>query len=596
MQPGLRQTAVNSQPVAFGGLLGWLHAAQGRRGVVICNGLGYQALCCQPALRALAERIAAAGLPCLRFDYPSEGDSLGQFDEPGRVAAWLDSATDAVDWLAGLGDIEEIALVGFGFGALAALEAAARRRDRVTRMVLLAPPASGRALVRQMRAEAAIVAAEKGQPFETEGGGLSIAGFEFSRETLDQLGRLSLKAEAAPEKLLVLAPHGAPQALESRAETQKFVGYTAMLGVRVLPHVPDADWRQVADWLTRDAPAAAVTPFAPVSPALLVGEGFAETALRFGAGGKLAGVLCAPAQGDACAILLNTGANAHIGWARGAVTVSRRLAGEAGIAALRMDLRGLGESAPLEGGALAALYVHERTRDVDEAVAMMKGLGYRRITLVGQCSGAFAALHATLRNDDVTGVVVVNLVRFALHEDETVEMLLAQSERSTNGYISMLLSGAALRRMLRGEAPLRGFARAARKFGRRGLLALGEAVASLIQSPPKPGTPEAWLHQLSARGVATHFLFSETDVSRDEFARCLHGDWRARRIAGLERTILKGADHSLSASAARSVLFDNVRSATWSHLSKADAPPTPAPAPRPSMVTAPERRKSRSRR
>jgi len=86
--------AVSAEPVAFG-LRGWLHPARGRRGVVIFNTLAYQALCCQPALRALAECIPPAGLPCLRFDYPSEGDSLGQPHEPRRVADWLDGAWSA---------------------------------------------------------------------------------------------------------------------------------------------------------------------------------------------------------------------------------------------------------------------------------------------------------------------------------------------------------------------------------------------------------------------------------------------------------------------------------------------------------------------
>lgn len=557
--------AVSAEPVAFG-LRGWLHPARGRRGVVIFNTLAYQALCCQPALRALAECIAAAGLPCLRFDYPSEGDSLGQPHEPRRVADWLDGATAAVDYLQSQEGIEEIALVGLGFGALAALEAAARRRDRITRMVLLAPPSSGRALVREMRLEAAILSAEYEYPFEMDDGGLSIAGFEYTRETLDHLSRLKPNAEAAPQEVLVLAPNEAAQAPVAHAQTRKFVGYAAMLGARRLPHVPGDDWREVAQWLARDAPVAAKSRLAwSARTAELAGDGFTETALRFGAGEEVTGVICVPTEGagDACAILLNTGANVHIGWARGAVTLSRRLAREAGIATLRMDLRGLGESAALEGGALAALYDVERTRDVVEAIATMKGFGYRRITLVGQCSGAFVALHSALRSDDVTGLVIVNLVRFALHKNETVLTLLAGSGRSTDGYIAMLRSGVALRRLVRGEAPLKGLWRAACKFGRLGLSALREAVASQFRIPPRSGSPEAWLHRLAARGVAMHFLLSETDASRDEFARYFgRSDWRARRIVGLLVTLLKGADHNLTTSAAQAVMFDHVRSAT----------------------------------
>jgi pimeloyl-ACP methyl ester carboxylesterase len=561
-----RQKPEHAKPVAFDGLFGWLHAASGRRGVVICNPLGYTALFCQPAIRALAEAIASAGLPCLRFDYPSEGDSLGAPHDPDRVAAWIDSATRAIDQLDALCGVEEIALVGLEFGALAALEAATRRRERVQRIVLLAPPASGRALVRQMRADAAMVAADTQQQLETEDGGFFVAGFEYSRDTLDQIGRLTLKTEAAPERTLVLSPGEAPRGLGERAETQKFSGYAAMLGARALPHIPQKDWRHVADWLTQDAPAPKSPAPPPSAPATLAENGFVETALRFGADDDLAGVLCAPAQGESesCAILINTGANAHIGWARGGVLLSRRLARE-GIAALRMDLRGLGESAALPGGAAAALYDLERTRDVREAVAFMKKRGYQKITLVGQCSGAHAALHTALRDADVSGLVLVNQLRFIWGANEKIEEAIAQPGRSSDAYLNMWRNGEGLRRLLRGEAPLTGVLRAARKIGKRGMLALGEAVSSLLKPPPKPDTPEAWLHQLAARGVAMHLLFSENDASLDEFARYFgRGDWRARRIAGLERAILKGADHSLSSQAARETVLDHARAAARS--------------------------------
>jgi len=562
-----RQEAEHASPVAFDGLFGWLHAAGGCRGVVICNPLGYTTLLCQPALRALADSIARAGLPCLRFDYPSEGDSLGAPGDPGRVAAWIDSATRAVDHLVTLCGVEEVALVGLEFGALAALEAASRRRESVRGVVLLAPPASGRALVRQLRADAAMAASDTGQKLEAEDGGFFVAGFEYSRVTLDEIGGLTLKVEAAPERTLVLSRSEAPPGLGERAETRKFAGYAAMLGARVLPHIPQEDWRGVADWLAKDASAPRRSAPPLRAPATLAGDGFDETALRFGAGGDLAGVLCAPAKGgsDGCAILINTGANSHVGWARGGVLLSRRLACEAGIGALRMDLRGLGESVTLPGGARETLYEVERTRDILEAVAFMKSRGYRRITLVGQCSGAYAALHAALRCADVAGLVLINQLRFIWGADENIDDAVAQPGRSSDAYLSMWRNGEALRRLLRGEAPLSGLFRAAQKLGKRGALALREAVSSLLKPPPKPDTPEAWLHQLAARGVVMHLLFSEDDASLDEFARYFgRRDWRVRRIAGLERAILKDADHSLSSPEARAVLFEHVRAATMS--------------------------------
>ena len=88
-----------AQPLVFGegnALLGWYHgpaAANARDlGVVICAPHGYGSLCVHWGLRLLAERLAAQGLPTVRFDYHGTGDSLGDDRLPGRVPAWLESS------------------------------------------------------------------------------------------------------------------------------------------------------------------------------------------------------------------------------------------------------------------------------------------------------------------------------------------------------------------------------------------------------------------------------------------------------------------------------------------------------------------------
>jgi hypothetical protein len=69
-------------PVTFAGCFGWLHPAPGRRGVVLCNAWGQEALCAHRSWRLLAMDLAAAGLPTLRFDYPGTGDSLDDPETP----------------------------------------------------------------------------------------------------------------------------------------------------------------------------------------------------------------------------------------------------------------------------------------------------------------------------------------------------------------------------------------------------------------------------------------------------------------------------------------------------------------------------------
>ena len=69
-------------PVVFDGCFGWLHPAAGNRGVVLCAPHGYEELCVHRQWASLAERLAAAGLPTLRFDYRGTGNSVGDDEEP----------------------------------------------------------------------------------------------------------------------------------------------------------------------------------------------------------------------------------------------------------------------------------------------------------------------------------------------------------------------------------------------------------------------------------------------------------------------------------------------------------------------------------
>src|SRR4051812_34449398 len=96
--------APRAMPTWFGPaerpLFGWYHApalATARAcGVVLCNPFGYEMMCSHRAYRHLAERLATAGFPVLRFDYDGTGDSAGDGEDPERVESWLGSIDLAV--------------------------------------------------------------------------------------------------------------------------------------------------------------------------------------------------------------------------------------------------------------------------------------------------------------------------------------------------------------------------------------------------------------------------------------------------------------------------------------------------------------------
>jgi pimeloyl-ACP methyl ester carboxylesterase len=201
-------------PVVFGPadaqLFGLHHApdpevARGT-GVVLCNPLGDEAMCVHRTYRYLAERLAAAGFPTLRFDYHGTGDSSGEDDDPDRVRAWLESIDASVEELRAAAGLHAVALVGVRFGATLAAMAAARRRD-VESVVLWAPCTSGRAYLRELRAFQ-MLKEHKGQ------------GTRFDETTVDGLMAIDLLArrERIAARALVVPRDDVPDGGERLAD------------------------------------------------------------------------------------------------------------------------------------------------------------------------------------------------------------------------------------------------------------------------------------------------------------------------------------------------------------------------------------------
>jgi len=97
-------------PVSFDGCLGWLHSDGGsNRGVVICPGGDYEALSIHQTFRVLADRIAAAGLPTLRFDYPGTGDSLDRNGANPGAAVRVAAIRSAIRFMIDQAGVSEVA-------------------------------------------------------------------------------------------------------------------------------------------------------------------------------------------------------------------------------------------------------------------------------------------------------------------------------------------------------------------------------------------------------------------------------------------------------------------------------------------------------
>ena len=381
-------------PVVFDNCRGWLHEGSSSRGVVICGAHGFEDLCARSSLRLLAEEISGRGVSVLRFDWRGTADSEGDSEAPHRVADWLGNIGEAARTLVEKTGVSEIVLVGIRLGALLALEAA--RDIAPVRLVLLAPPASGKALGREIEVMSRIFQNKPGAMEDKDFDGVSSAGFRIARETLNDLALVGSRrfSGAASGKVLLLTQtaDGSPLSDKMRdaggdVTSEVFEGYAEMMCDPTAALPPVAAIRRITDFVCEgavlpvgaNAASRAVPSFARGDGLLrrssarddgvLATDTWRETAAQFGPDNRLVGIFCERAEGERrnrAVIFLNSGGVYHIGWARMFVDMARQLAGS-GVASLRMDLRGVGDSLSPAGIDRAPVAPHNPSRSTSAA-------------------------------------------------------------------------------------------------------------------------------------------------------------------------------------------------------------------------------------
>lgn len=147
----------------------------------MCASIGYEGLCAHQSWRVLADRLAAAGLPTLRFDYPGEGDSLGDPADPAIVDAWREQIRLAVRWMREVIGVREVALVGLRLGATLAAEVGG-----VERLAQIAPVVKGSSYLRELKMMARVLAASGATPeasiaAATSGDDIHLEGFTINQ-------------------------------------------------------------------------------------------------------------------------------------------------------------------------------------------------------------------------------------------------------------------------------------------------------------------------------------------------------------------------------------------------------------------------------
>jgi alpha-beta hydrolase superfamily lysophospholipase len=560
-------------PVTFDTFGGFYHAGSadrcGRKAVLLLAPIGYEELCARATWAALAEYISAAGHACLRFDYPGTADAIDLASDPEGLSDWFVAARRCVAFLREYNPGIELVLVGQGLGASLAAQLGAELSD-IAATVLMAPVVKGRAFLRELQAWSRMLTDRIGiepDPFDN---GYSVAGIPLASSRAAAIKTIDLTRTTEPPAARVLLVERSQMSRDSSignhlktlgavVSSIDYEGYENILQNPSLAGPQLGTLTRIASWIDNlghspttgtDCPAKVVGPARPI-----VGPHYDELPVRFGPDERLFGVLCRPLgrRPSAIAVLANSGRDYHIGWGRASVEQARALA-ERGIASLRIDAGGIGDSAASAGAPAEVLYSEEQTADLRHAIDYVEKLDAGPIALVGRCSGAYAAFQAAVQDVRVRNVVAINIMRFVWDPRETVAEALLSAHRTIGGSVAMLFSKRSLRRLLSGNLRVK----APVIFFSKRLVRTVSLIVSHI-----PGRAGQTLYSeghrrfqnLASRGVRLAMLFSEGDHALGEFRTYMgRRGARLRRYPKASVSIIPDADHDFTHSAARARL------------------------------------------
>lgn len=598
------------RPIIFNECFGWLHEAEGKTGVVLCNPYGHEALWTHRGWRTLATHLADHRFPTLRFDYRGTGDSAGAEGEGDAIETWLSSIEDAVRYMREHAGVSRVVLCGIRLGAT--LAALVSRRVAVDGLIMMAAVTSGPEYLRELRliqrrwrnTAAAHIAVDAQKPEYLE-----TLGFRLYPPTLAHLENIVLPRELQPSvpHVLLLDPEKSREASKVLAfyreqrvdvEMAPFDDYAALLSEESHTSAPQVTMQRLTDWLRVhvDAAAMPVTTSAPTRgaappheesvrvTATLRGDGFRETPVTFD-NGRLFGVYCRPALADPAAdaddeilagaargdqppvatgqyavLFANTAASHHIGEARMWVTQARLLA-QRGIASLRMDVGVLGDSAGAQQSITSAMLHDMRScADVSEGVNWLVDAGHTRPTTVGICSGAYLSFHAAVMNPRVVGTVLVNQGLYVWSEKRAV--VDGPVVAPTSVYLASVRRADKWKRLLTGQIAVGQIAstlarRRMEQWRRQGL----HLLSALRGQESRTGIVRKAFDTLARRGVNVRIFYGEFDIGLEESATFFGRDFKwLRGKPGVRISTERTLDHALFLYPARALMLEVIES------------------------------------
>jgi dienelactone hydrolase len=556
-------------------------------GLVICSPFGFEAMSAHLSIRAFADSAADLGMPTLRFDYGGAGDSEDLPPAADQWDAWLQDILAAIEELRQRAGVDNICLLGFRLGATLATLAAARN-PHVRALIAVAPVINGRRYLKELRTfelaaamsvHSAAAARMPSREAELAGPGhMEVSGFFLNAKTMTAMQAVDLLALPAPPvaEALLIDRDDLPgaQAWEKvlsgagiRTQYRALPGFVPMM-MRPpnLTQIPHAMVGAVHEWLSQDF---GWSPFATAVPTPRTIEPEPVLFLRDDPAASLTeqpavlrpdpflfGVVTLPRQGETRrrgVILLNSGSDHHIGPRRLYVSLAREWA-RRGYVVLRMDISGLGDSAPQPGRPVNEMVPSAAVEDIRVAVDVMRTrYNVRDVTLMGVCSGASHAVRAAMSGIAVDRLLLINpLIFFWKDTVDVAEVQPWEVVHKPGAYLGQVTSLAAWRRLLFGDVSIW---RVAQIYLHRPLLAARSALWNLARSLHIRLKDDLRfeLNSLKSRGVRIVFVFSQGDAGMSLLRLQTGLSERELRKRYCMRAV-DGADHEFTRSGARAAL------------------------------------------
>ncbi len=259
-----------------------------------------------------------------------------------------------------------------------------------------------------------------------------------------------------------------------------------------------------------------------------------ESSLAFGWNSGLIGTITLPevVAGDIGVILLNAGTIHRVGPHRINVRLARRLA-ERGIASIRFDLAGHGDSARLTGD---HSFQEQAVVDIRAAMdALAAVAGTERMAIFGICSGAYHGYAAALRDERVAGLLMFDAYRYPNIKTHIIHYAKALHEPQLVPRVAGALG--------RGATSLVSWARTA--VGRS--TPASATRAGEANSIPTRAEFAAGLTRLLDRGVNVYMLYSGDAPEEYNYANQFHDTVAPFGIGDrVEAEFLPQADHQFS--------------------------------------------------